>query len=402
MPEVTTSRRAIERRAGLGYTTGMQRSDEFLGGPAIAAYVTWLAVALGAWPAAASWPALGGLPARGWAVALMLAFLTAFVAGLARPHGARRRLDLPLVGMSATALALLWLGPGGTTPVLLIIVAGTATVSLAPRAAGWWLAIVNAAFLALLVFRWRLADALMVFLIYGGFQAFAAFTTLSRRQAVERAEQLRQVNAELLATRSLLAESARDGERLRVSRELHDVAGHRLTALSLNLQLLADLPGLEARREYGLARQLTTDLLADIRQVVSRLRRDDGLDLREALSQLAAPFPRPAIHVDVEEGARAADADRAEVVLRAAQEGLTNAVRHAQAQNVWLRLARGAGGALELTVEDDGRFEGVARPGNGLAGVRERLQAVSGALEIDRGPRGGLRLAAVVPGAVAP
>ena len=106
--------------------------------------------------------------------------------------------------------------------------------------------------------------------------------------------------------------------------------------------------------------------------------------------------------VDVEEGARAADADRAEVVLRAAQEGLTNAVRHAQAQNVWLRLARGAGGALELTVEDDGRFEGVARPGNGLAGVRERLQAVSGALEIDRGPRGGLRLAAVVPGAVAP
>ena len=171
VPEVTTSRRAIERRAGLGYTTGMQRSDEFLGGPAIAAYVTWLAVALGAWPAAASWPALGGLPARGWAVALMLAFLTAFVAGLARPHGARRRLDLPLVGMSATALALLWLGPGGTTPVLLIIVAGTATVSLAPRAAGWWLAIVNAAFLALLVFRWRLADALMVFLIYGGFQA---------------------------------------------------------------------------------------------------------------------------------------------------------------------------------------------------------------------------------------
>ena len=102
----------------------------------------------------------------------------------------------------------------------------------------------------------------------------------------------------------------------------------------------------------------------------------------------------------MEEGARAADADRAEVVLRAAQEGLTNAVRHAQAQNVWLRLARRAGGALELTVEDDGRFEGVAHPGNGLEGVRERLQEVSGALELGRGPRGGLRLAAIVPGAV--
>lgn len=378
----------------------MQRSDEFLGGPAIAAYVTWLAVALGVWPAAASWASPGGLPARSAAVVLMLAFLLAFLAGLARPHGARCRPDLPLVGMSVVALALLWLGPSGTTPVLLIIVAGSATAALAAREAGLWMALLNAAFLALLVFRWRLADAPMVFLIYGGFQAFAAFTTLARRQAVERAEQLRRVNAELLATRSLLAESARDGERLRVSRELHDVAGHRLTALSLNLQLLADLPGLEARREYRLARQLTTELLADIRQVVSRLRRDDGLDLREALAQLAAPFPQPAIHVDVEEGARAADADRAEVVLRAAQEGLTNAVRHAQAQNVWLRLARRAGGALELTVEDDGRFEGVAHPGNGLEGVRERLQEVSGALELGRGPRGGLRLAAIVPGAV--
>jgi signal transduction histidine kinase len=402
VPEVTTCACPVEAARGLGYTVRMRSRSELLAGHAVAAYVTWLAVALGAWAEAPGWRPVFGLPASVAAAVLLTAFLGAFVARTARGSTAPRRLpDAWLVTMSAAAVALLWLGPAGTTPVLLIIVAGAAAVALERGAAVAWLAIVNLAFLAILVWRWQVQGPLVVLLIYAGFQAFAAFTTLSRRQALDRAEELRRVNAELLATRTLLAESARDGERLRVSRELHDVAGHRLTALALNLELLSDVPGVAARREYGLARRLTTELLADIRHVVTRLRRDDGLDLREALAQLAAPFPRPAIHVEVAAAARAGDAERAEAVLRAAQEGLTNAVRHSGAADVWLGLAND-GDALVLTVEDDGRWDGMPRAGNGLTGLRERLAAVGGALAIERGARGGLRLTARVPAAVAP
>jgi signal transduction histidine kinase len=379
----------------------MQPRSELLAGPALAAYVTWLAIALGTWAAAPGWHPVLGLPPRVAAMALLVAFLVAFVIRTARAETRPRTWPDPwLVLMSLAAVALLGLGPAGTTPVLLIIVAGVAAVGLVPRTAVAWLVIVNLAFLAILAWHWRQPDPLVVLLIYVGFQAFAGFTTRSRRQAVERAEELRQVNAELLATRTLLAESARDGERLRVSRELHDVAGHRLTALALNLQLLSDVPGLAERREYALARRLTTELLGDIRDVVSRLRRDDGLDLREALAQLAAPFPRPTIHVEVAPAARAGDAERAEAVLRAAQEGLTNAVRHSGATGVWLALAA-EGDSLRLTVEDDGPWDGAPRAGNGLTGLRERLAAVGGALAIDRGARGGLRLTACVPAAAA-
>jgi signal transduction histidine kinase len=374
----------------------MTTRPEALSAPSIAAYVTWLAVALGVWPASARWPEYAGISGRALAVALLLLFLAAFVLRTRRPRHARRLPDAELVVMSVAAVALLTLGFSGTTPVLLIIVAGTAAVALERRTAVAWMALVNVAFLLVLLQAWGVRDAATMFLIYAGFQGFAAFTTLSRQQALDRSEDLRRLNAELLATRSLLAESARDGERLRVSRELHDVAGHRLTALSLNLQLLADVPGLAKRREYALLRQLTTELLADIRQVVSRLRRDDGLDVRSALEQLAAPFPRPAIHVDVDPAARAPDADRAEVLLRAAQEGLTNAVRHAAAENVWLRVVH-RDGSLELTVEDDGRYDGTSPPGNGLTGLRERLQEAAGTLAVARGPRGGLQLTATLP-----
>ncbi|MEL2266475.1 histidine kinase, partial [Klebsiella pneumoniae] len=81
-------------------------------------------------------------------------------------------------------------------------------------------------------------------------------------------DDLARVNADLLATRALLADSARDAERLRLARELHDVAGHKLTAMRLNLRALAADPVLAGREGLVLAEQLSGELLADIRQVV--------------------------------------------------------------------------------------------------------------------------------------
>jgi signal transduction histidine kinase len=126
------------------------------------------------------------------------------------------------------------------------------------------------------------------------------------------------------------------------------------------------------------------------------MRSSDGLELREALAVLATPFPRPRMHLDIADGTRVQSIAQAEALLRAVQEGLTNAVRHSQAQNLWVVLRREAG-ALHLDIRDDGRDAGELQAGNGLTGMRERLEAVGGGLAVECTDTGGVRLRAWLP-----
>ena len=88
--------------------------------------------------------------------------------------------------------------------------------------------------------------------------------------------------------------------------------------------------------------------------------------------------------------------ERAEALLRIAQEGLTNAARHANAQRVWIDL-QNIGGEVTLRIEDDGRGADPILPGVGLTGMSERLAKLEGSLSMDRSPHGGLRLTARLP-----
>jgi signal transduction histidine kinase len=90
------------------------------------------------------------------------------------------------------------------------------------------------------------------------------------------------------------------------------------------------------------------------------------------------------------------DPERAHALLRCAQEVLTNAVRHAGARNVWLELAGGPEG-LELRARDDGRGAEAVRSGNGLNGMRERLEALGGRLAVESGPGRGFQVTAWLP-----
>ena len=109
---------------------------------------------------------------------------------------------------------------------------------------------------------------LTMVMINVGFQALAALCVHYAVSAESSRDQLVLVNADLLATRALLADSARDAERLRVARELHDVAGHKLTAMRLNLRALAADPVFGEREEVRVAERLSAELLSDIRNVV--------------------------------------------------------------------------------------------------------------------------------------
>jgi len=371
---------------------------ELLSPLSLAAYAAWAAVWFTLDPLAARDSTLGWL-ARGGALAFLLGFML--------EHHVGRRLSSPwfaayCAALAGFALLPIALTPHGAAPILLVLLA--AVIATRFEGGRLWLAllVVNLALAAVMFSLWpgRTSGLWITLAAYCSFQVFAALVMRYAAQAEAMSQQLRAVNADLIATRSLLAESARDAERLRLSRELHDVAGHALTALKLNLGVLARDPRQPDGERVTLCAGLVDELLQNLRGVVRQMRAHEGIDLRDAIERLAMPFPKPTVHLDIDPGARAGDLASAEALLRTVQEGLTNAARHAQASNLWLRLARDAG-ALQLEIRDDGRGDGSIVPGTGLRGMRERLEALGGELVVDSEPGSGLRLRARLPAASA-
>lgn len=294
------------------------------------------------------------------------------------------------------ALTVIWAVPrGGVAPALLVILVAQLALSCSLRTTLIAVAVLNVALYAILRLA-QIGSAPIVVAAFLGFQSFAALIAYYAKRAERTRDQLALVNADLLATRALLADSARDAERLRVARELHDVAGHKLTAMRLNLRALLSDPTLGQRGEIRIAEQLSGELLDDIRNVVSALRDTHGLDLATALRALAAPMPKPRLHLRIEDDVQVRDPAVAETVLRLVQEALTNSARHGQADTLAVQLQYKDDNLL-ITIEDDGRLRGELREGNGLSGMRERVAAAGGTLSIAPGASGALRLHASLP-----
>ncbi|MBU8977144.1 MULTISPECIES: histidine kinase [unclassified Lysobacter] len=297
---------------------------------------------------------------------------------------------------AAIAYTLIALAPRlGIAPVLLVVLIAELAMEYRPRVVVALALALNAG-LYFALERGGHAAPLLQLSLYIGFQSFAALTTHYARSAELARDRLALVNADLLATRALLADSARDNERLRVARELHDVAGHKLTAMTLNLRALAADPAFAGRQEIALAQQLSSELLSDIRGIVQAMRHDQGLDLGTALRALAAPMPRPSLRLRIDDAVRVTDPATAEAVLRLVQEALTNSARHGDADVVDVSIGAGDG-RLRIRVEDNGQLRGAIREGNGLSGMRERVTAAGGELALSRSEHGALRIDASLP-----
>lgn len=237
-------------------------------------------------------------------------------------------------------------------------------------------------------------------LAYLGFQVFALVTTHTAIREGRSRQELARLNAELEATQRLLEESSRTQERLRISRELHDLLGHHLTALILNLDVASRVSDGKAREPLQKAHAVAKLLMADVRGAVSRLREDDALDLEAALHALAANVPQPRIHLDIASDLGVTDVPHAQVIVRCVQEAITNAIKHADAKNLWITVAR-EGDAIAVHAHDDGRGAREVAVGNGLAGMRERVEASGGRLQVRTAPGAGFSLDAWVPAGAA-
>ena len=306
-----------------------------------------------------------------------------------------------LVVLNGMAVAIGWFSQSGISALLLAVVAVVLPWLLPLRVGIAWMVLQN--FSLVPVFAsirepvFSLGDAFLQSSLYLGFIVLAFVTALVTKQQVDAREEQRRLNSELRATRTLLAESSRLAERMRISRELHDLVGHHLTALSLNLEVASHLVQGQAREHVRQAQSVAKLLLGDVREVVSQLREGDSIDLTHALRNLTEGVPGLDIHLELPPRFSVEDPRRAQVLLRCAQEIITNTVRHAGARNLWLRFERNADRRMVIHARDDGQGAEQFRQGNGLAGMRERLAQFGGHLDIATGRGTGFVLDASLP-----
>ncbi|MDC8785720.1 sensor histidine kinase [Roseateles koreensis] len=211
---------------------------------------------------------------------------------------------------------------------------------------------------------------------------------LGRMAAVEAEKRrwLQVMLAEQLSAEQLQAEQMRYHERTLMARELHDVVGHHLTALNLQLQLSSallartDVEG--AATAVDRAQLSAARLLADVREAVSQQRSAARIDLSGALQALAEHVASTRITLNISPAARDLSPRVAHALLRCVQEAITNSVRHAGASQVELSLWVDDR-LVHVKIADDGRGAATLQPGNGLQGMAERMAELGGQMQID-------------------
>ncbi|MFI6696750.1 HAMP domain-containing sensor histidine kinase [Streptomyces sp. NPDC050433] len=203
------------------------------------------------------------------------------------------------------------------------------------------------------------------------------------------------------AASSALALSAQEAERRRIAQELHDEIGQTLTAVLLDLGRVADGAPEPLRDELLQVRETTRDSLDEIRGIARRLR-PGVLEELGLISALKALTNETTTHTGLNV-TRSFDVDlpaldpEVELVLyRVAQEGLTNIVRHARAEQVGVALHHSALG-VELLVRDDGGGIGTAQEGAGIRGMRERALLIGADVSVGDAPGGGTEVQLHVP-----
>ena len=318
--------------------------------------------------------------------------------------GSRRYPAWKLLGltlMTAAAVAVGWYSHSGLSAMLMVVASLVLPWLLPLWLAAFWLVLQHLSLVAVFAtfpeYDHSVGLGFLQASIYLGISVLVFVTSTVASQQAEQREAQRRLNSELRATRALLAESTRIAERMRIARDLHDLIGHHLTALSLNLEVASHLTNEAAGAHVRKAQSTAKLLLADVREVVSELRQDDAIDLTQALRSLTDGVPGLNVHVVMPPRFSVEDPRRAQVLLRCAQEIITNTARHAGARNLWLNFAYADASLLGLHARDDGRGVEQVAEGNGLSGMRERLAEFGGSVTLETGPSRGFALTVRLP-----
>jgi two-component system sensor histidine kinase DesK len=223
--------------------------------------------------------------------------------------------------------------------------------------------------------------------------AFTAFFAVAVGLGNLVAAQRMRANKRLNLAHEQIAHLAKLAERERIARDLHDVLGHTLSVVVLKSELagkVMERDPARARKEIGEVEQIARKALGEVREAI-RGYRSEGLAAEIARAQKTLD----AAGVTLECLAKPPQLAAAEetVLSLIVREAVTNIVRHAQASHCRLEFAANGDGTA-LVVEDDGRG-GIRQEGNGLRGMRERVESIGGRFQIDSAQ--GTRLVIEIP-----
>lgn len=362
----------------------------------LTAWATWLLVGIPEVSDFAAHGAAAGGPDWRW----LLAYL-AFGPTLYAPASVSSKSWLQLARLSVATLAplvMVYVDPHSFACTLWVIAAWELAIALPLKIMLPWVLALSLAMAVLLARGLRTRYAIQEIAIFCAFQVYAVITAYVARSEGILKRRLAAANVELSSTHSLLAHGARSDERLRISRELHDLIGHHLAALILNLEV-ARHKDADWRPHVIKAQDIARRLLGDVREVVKLLRAPQYTNIRSVLEEMVAEIPQIRIHLSMPEKMPIDDARLAQAILRVVQETVTNAIKHSGCSNLWLEICA-HDGALEIRAHDDGRGASELRWGAGLTGIRERLEEIGGSISVMAGAGRGFRLHAHLPVAV--
>ncbi|MFL9583964.1 sensor histidine kinase [Stenotrophomonas sp. AB1(2024)] len=308
-------------------------------------------------------------------------FLALYARQLLSPRRYGPRYALAMVAMG---LALLPWYPSGIS----YFIFGCVTLRVCRTGSAWrylaQLVALNAAFVAIALwvgYHWQL----VVWIPSMAFIIGVIINVESTNKDRDAALQLSQDEVRRLAATA---------ERERIGRDLHDLLGHTLSLITLKLELsrkLFDRDPERARLEISEAEAIARQALSEVRSAVTGIRASDlAAELAAARLLLECQHvhlhytPPPPMPVDIERGLA--------LVLR---EAATNIVRHADAHQAWVEFAQ-EGRMLSMQVRDDGRGD-VQADGNGLTGMRERVAALRGTMQVQSARGQGTTVAVQVP-----
>ncbi|QYJ85134.1 two-component sensor histidine kinase [Shewanella mesophila] len=286
------------------------------------------------------------------------------------------KLVIPALACQAGLILLLFSQmPNGLMQILLVIWASLLPEYLSKRGAISSMLLINVLVFAIDTTQHQNSSALFTSLLYLAFQFFAYSSSQARINEAEARLRQEQLNQQLLATRSLLSQASQQQERLRIARDLHDILGHQLTALSLQLEVLGHMASGELLPHVEQSKSVAKELLYSVRKVVREQRGLSQLDLRQPLQSLITRLP--GVSLTVQSNQLIESTALAQELLLILQEGISNAVRHGIADQLSLEMLK-QGTSLTVKLVDNGRHQTAIVPGSGLKGMNERLIAFGG------------------------
>ncbi len=229
-------------------------------------------------------------------------------------------------------------------------------------------------------YYWGEQGALITSLLFWTFNLFALVmvnSNVKERDAKLSAEFTTQ---QLLATQSLLNEAVKQDERVRIARNIHDLLGHHLTALAINLQVASHKSEGETKALIDQCHHLSKLLLSDVREAVSDIREKGTIDLKSSLEALMGNATQLETELHLDEMLEISDINLADCLIKIIQESLSNAMRHAKAKHFFVTIKKDSS-CLELKIKNDGKMPGEIHSGNGLRGIVERCKEFSGHAE---------------------